>query len=560
MPHRSKSEDPEQGSRNPSGNPPSSSNSPSHGSEFTGSKQSCPDDPGQTPPSEGIDPEATEPFPPDLFRMPVPDRVFSEMPRLSDAALRCLLALIRQSFRFDLEASTWTCPERSFSRQEVETATGLSGQGTRNGLADLEEAGWVGVDRSGRSYSYALHMEVPTERYTYVPTTLLEKASDLPSATALRALLAVLRATWGWTSKEQRSGETASQTAQKQTVHQRWAELPTGTLSGLTGRSEPTLREALGALEGEWIARVQPGHGAYLYRILPGAFEPAEEAADGEERLPTKPSSNPPTTNEVAPPSPKKPRPPSSYRESSLSRDKQSRETDPKKASDPQTEPPNSKQGDAVPSSKNKSGKEATDTDLSALSEREKSLYRKLTNAGVWPDRAKECLRRYSPARIEANFELFRERAPEIDDHGAWLCAAITDGYANVSGENCRGGSCQSGSSSPNPSGGREEPTGKTRGDTQASEGYTCLPEHKEKVSARRREALLRNQPEARPEHFHRFRHAESPGQKQFLYFDPSVGGPNRRVSGAKSTSDAGDDTSRSSPRRETGRSPDPDR
>ncbi|PSQ94065.1 MAG: hypothetical protein BRD30_00685, partial [Bacteroidetes bacterium QH_2_63_10] len=231
-----------------------------------------------------------EPFPPDLFRMPVPDRVFSEMPGLSDVALRCLLALIQKSFRFDPEASTWTCPERSFSRQEIETATGLSDQGTRNGLADLEEAGWADVDRSGQSYRYALRIGVPTQRYTYVPTALLEEVSNLPSATALRVLLAVLRATWGWTSEEQRSGETVSQTAQKQTVHQRWAELPTGTLSGLTGRSEPTLREALGALEGEWIARVQPGQGAYLYRILPGAFEPEEKAADGEESRPKSPS------------------------------------------------------------------------------------------------------------------------------------------------------------------------------------------------------------------------------------------------------------------------------
>jgi hypothetical protein len=490
--------------------------------------------------------------------MPVPDHVFSEMPQLSDAALRCLLALIQKSFRFDPEASTWTCPKRSFSRQEIETATGLSDQGTRNGLESLEKAGLTQVDRSGRSYSYALRMEVPTERYTYVPTTLLEKASDLPSATALRALLAVLRATWGWTSKEQRSGETASQTAQKQTVHQRWAALPTSTLSGLTGCSEPALREAIGALEGTWISRVQPGHGAYLYCILPGAFEPEEKAARSEENRPKQLSSNPLTANESSPTA-NESSPPSLHRESSF-RDKQSREPDSKKASDPQAKPPNSEQGGAVPSSKNKSGKEATDIDLSALSEREKSLYRKLTNAGVWPDRSKECLQRYSPARVEANFELFRERAPQIDDHGAWLCAAITDGYANVSGENCRGGSCQSGSSPPDPSGGRKESAEKTQGETRASDRRTCLPEHKEKVTGRRKEALLRDRPEAKPEHFHRFRHAEDPGMRQFLYFDPSVGGPNRRVSGAKSTSDAGDDTSRSSPHRETGSSPDPDR
>jgi len=558
MPHRSKSEGPAQGSRNPSGNPQSTSDPPSHEPGFTESKQFVPEEPRQTSPSEGLDPEATEPFPPDLFRMPVPDRVFSEMPSMSDAALRCLLALIRESFRFDPEASTWMCPERSFSRQEIETATGLSDQGTRNGLESLEKAGLTQVDRSGRSYSYALRMEVPTERYTYVPTTLLEKASDLPSATALRALLAVLRATWGWTSKEQRSGETASQTAQEQTVHQRWAALPTSTLSGLIGCSEPALREAIGALEGEWISRVQPGHGAYLYRVLPGAFEPEEKAASGEENCPKKSSSNPRAANEITPDRQRN-YSPSSYKENPF-RDKQSREPDSKKASDPQAKPPNFKQGGAVPSSQNESGEEATDTDLSEFSERRQSLYHKLTNAGVWPDRAKECLRRYSPARVKANFELFRERAPEIDDHGAWLCAAITDGYANVSGESRRGGSCQSGSPPPDPSGGRKEPAGRVGGETRASEGHTCLPEHKEKVTARRKEALLRDRPEARPEHFHRFRHAEDPGTKQFLYFDPSVGGPDRRVPGVEAASDAGNETSRSSSHRKPGKSPGPDR
>ena len=512
MPRLSKSGGSAQGSRNPSENPPSPSSSPSHGGGFTESKQSAPNDPGQTPPSEGVDPEIMEPFPPDLFRMPVPDRVFSEMPSMSDAALRCLLALIRESFRFDPEASTWTCSERSFSRQEIETATGLSDQGTRNGLADLEEAGWAQVDRSGRSYSYALRMEVPTERYTYVPTTLPEKAPGLPSATALRALLAVLRATWGWTSKEQRSGETASQTAQKQTVHQRWAALPTSTLSGLTGCSEPALREAIGALEGEWISRVQPGHGAYLYRILPGALDPAEKATGSEESPSKRPSSNPPTANEIIPDRQRNYPHSHPYRETC--RDRQTREPDFKRASDPQTEPPNSNQPGAVPDSQNEPGKEATDTDLSEFSDRKESLYRKLTNAGVWPDRAKECLRRYSLARVEANFELFRVRAPEIDDHGAWLCAAITDGYADCTTRN--GGEQAD-----------ENPGLRPSEVTHIEPGSP--PDHKQKVTAEEKRTLIRTCAEVKPEHFHRYRHAESQTEKQFLYFDPEIGGPTGR-------------------------------
>jgi hypothetical protein len=434
------------------------------------------------------------------------------MPRLSDAALRCLLALIQKSFRFDPEASTWMCPERSFSRQEVETATGLSDQGTRNGLESLEKAGLTQVDRSGRSYSYTLRMGVPSRRYTYVPTALLEKASDLPSATALRALLAVLRATWGWTSKEQRSGETASQTAQKQTVHQRWAELPTSTLSGLTGCSEPALREAIGALEGEWIARVQPGHGAYLYRILPGAFEPAEEAADGAESRSKKPSSNPLLPNEITPDRQRN-YSPSSYGESSC-RDKQPRETDSKKDSNSQAGSAESQQEGAVPGSQNNSEGKAPDTDLSEFSGRKESLYRKLTNAGVWPDRAKECLRRYSPTRVEANFELFRVRAPEIDDHGAWLCAAITDGYADCTTRN--GGEQADENSGLRPS----EVTHIEPGSP---------PDHKQKVTAEEKRTLIRTCTGVKPDHFHRYRHAESQTEKQFLYFDPEIGGPTER-------------------------------
>jgi len=473
------------------------------------------------------------PFPPDLFRMPVPDRVFSQMPSMSDAALRCLLSLIQKSFRFDPEASTWTCPERSFSRQEIETATGLSGQGTRNGLADLEEAGWADVDRSGQSYRYVLRMGVPNQRYTYVPTALLEKASDLSSATALRALLAVLRATWGWTRKEQCSGETASQTAQKQetrkrTVHRRWAELSTSTLSGLTGCSEPALREAIGALEGTWISRVRPGRGAYLYRVLPGAFKPGEEKpgeepSDGEESCPKSPSSNPPTANEITSDRQRN-YPLSSYRENSC-REKQSRETDSEEDSGFQTEPPNSKQEGAVRGSQNDSREETPDTDLSEFSERKQSLGRKLINVGVWPNRAKECLQRYSPVRVEANFELFRQRAPEIDDPGAWLCAAITDGYADLT----TAGTSEASTSEPKraPGSGTSARTGHR--ETPSRQGRGDHPGHKTKVSPEEKKRLVRRHDGVEAEHFHRFRHAERPTEKQFLYLDPEEGGPTRK-------------------------------
>jgi hypothetical protein len=76
---------------------------------------------------------------------------------------------------------------------------------------------------------------------------------------------------------------------------------------------------------------------------------------------------------------------------------------------------------------------------------------------------------------------------------------------------------------------------------SQAAGAEKRLPTHKERVSARRKQALIRHLSEAKPEHFHRYRHAESPTENQFLYFDPSVGGPERRVPGTKNPSDVGD-------------------
>lgn len=114
-----------------------------------------------------------------------------------------------------------------------------------------------------------------------MPTVLLEKASELPSGAALRVVLAVLRATWGW-SKEGGSGETAPQT-----VHRRWGELPNRDLASATGRSKPAVRQAAKALEGTWITRVRPGDGASLYRILPSALLPGEEGESVKRRLPS---------------------------------------------------------------------------------------------------------------------------------------------------------------------------------------------------------------------------------------------------------------------------------
>jgi hypothetical protein len=146
---------------------------------------------------------------------------------------------------------------------------------------------------------------------------------------------------------------------------------------------------------------------------------------------------------------------------------------------------------------------------FSDLSPKKQSLGQKLVNAGVWPERAKECLNRYSERRIEANFQLYRQRAPEIDDDGAWLCAAITDGYADLT-------------SSPSKS---------HAGDTDStSEQAGPLPplDHKETLSEVKKDAYVaQGIDEGR---FHRCPPSQHrPDETRFMYFDPEIGEPTRR-------------------------------
>jgi hypothetical protein len=146
--------------------------------------------------------DVTEPFPDGLFRVPIPDVVFGRMPSVSDSALRCLLALIHLSFRFDPAGAEWVHSGEWFPRSDIEAASGLSDQGTRNGLAELQSLGWVAADPAGRSHRFQLEMKVPVRRFSYVPTALLEGISGFDSGTELRVVLVVLRGTWGWTRNE----------------------------------------------------------------------------------------------------------------------------------------------------------------------------------------------------------------------------------------------------------------------------------------------------------------------------------------------------------------------
>ena len=503
---------PSEGPRSAPDGPRSEESSPSQpiGSKAGGESDAVSS--GELSPGE-LSLDATEPFPPGLFRVPIPNAVFAKMPDVSDSALRCLLALIHLSFRFEPEKSEWVCPKRQFSRGDIEEASGLSDQGARNGLSELESLGWIRIDRGGRSHQHQLLLEVPQSRFTYVPTALLEQAtlkgtSDIGSGTALRVILAILRQTWGWTS--QRSNPP---NGQQETVHDRWAQLSNRELANATGRSETAVGQAAQSLQGEWTQRVRPGNGAYQYRFLPEAVGdyPEEESSFSEGNA-----------NDLTPDRQKSGTP--SFSKESSCRDKHKRQ-DKNTGDTPSEEPPLS-EPDAVPTDNSSqqvaASEESSQTpgpngkapppDFTGLPPEKQDLAEKLSNVGIWAGRIAEVLSRFSTERIRANVQLYRRRAAEqtIRKPGAWLYKAITDGYALP------------GSS-----------TGKPEDKPESSETTApgALPplQHKETVSEAKKDAYVAQGIDE--ERFHRCPSGRSgPEERRFMYFDPAVGGPERRV------------------------------
>lgn len=457
--------------------------------------------------------------------MPVPNAVFGRMPEMSDSALRCLLALIHLSFRFDPAEGEWTSAEGWLSRSDVEAASGLSGQGTRNGLSELESIGCARVDRSGQGYRYQLALGVPTARFTQVPTALLDKLPTFDTGTDLRVVLAVLRGTWGWTSKEM-----DPQSGTLQVVHDRWAELPSRALAKMTGRSKTAVTRAAKALQGTWIGRVRPGNGACKYRFLPEAVGDASSRSSSSSSTGSSSENSRDSdsfcrgdANDLTPDR-QNSDPPSSYKKSSS----KNTHSQPSSKNEPkQRVEPSSGEGCAVPSEKSQkagrraasdngrsesgqhkrqtSGRGSPSADFGDLPPEKRDLAEKLANVGVWAGCIAELLSRFSHARIQANFELYRQRAAEqtIRKPGAWLHEAITEGYAlQPSGENGPGRPSKEGSLSP--------------------------PEHKETVSrAEKEEYTAQGIPEGR---FHRCLSGPSGGKgPRYMYFDPEVGEPTDR-------------------------------
>ena len=519
MPHSNIGARAKPGSNSPA-NSPQKAAPPSP--QFTESQQFSPPggpDPAKSNPdsTERLSPEklsldATEPFPDGLFRVPIPNVVFGRMPSVSDSALRCLLALVHLSFRFDPAKGEWVHAGEWLTRSDVEAASGLSDQGTRNGLAELRSLGWATADPASRSHRFRLEIEVPARRFTYVPTALLEELSTFDAGTELRVVLAVLRGTWGWTSQEM-----DPQSGDLRVVHDRWAQLSNRELAKATGRSETAVTRAAKALQGEWLGRVRPGNGPHQYRFLPEAIgndrgeEPGKQdssfGGDANDLTPDRQNSDPP-----------------SFNKESCSKDKHSQA--PKRGGPAQKTEPASRKGGAVPTEQPRgdrpapagrdhqkrrtSGESSPSPDFSDLSPEKRALAEKLANVGVWAGRIAEILSRFSRSRVRANFELYRQRAAEqtIRKPGAWLHEAITEGYAlEPSGEDGSG----------------EDGLG------EAPKGGLPALKHKETVSEAKKEACVaQGIPEER---FHRcLSGSGAGGEPQFMYFDPEVGRPTSRT------------------------------
>jgi hypothetical protein len=308
-----------------------------------------------------------------------------------------------------------------------------------------------------------------------MPTALLEGLPGIPSGTELRVILAVICHTWGWTTKS-----PDPKTGKPRIEHDRWTRLSHGRLAGKTGRSASAVKRAVQTLQGRWIERTRPGSGAYQYRFLPEAI------GDGSG---DRSSFSGDVANEY-PPDRQRNTPRSFKRESSLDNQAQGPSTNTRRS------PPASStdRGNAVPRD---------------LSPEKQAVAQKLGNVGVWPGRIAEVVERFSVGRIEANFQLFRQRMQEqeIRKPAAWLYQAITQGFAGYTAAHAS-------------SDAHDRP-----GATSDEEGALPPLSDRSRVSEAVKSAYVqRGTPESA---FHLCK----PGSANpYMYFDPEGEGPSRRI------------------------------
>lgn len=220
---------------------------------------------------EGPGEGETEPFPDDVARVPVPNHVLDNLGDLSGCAVRLAVCLMREAYT--RAGGRWRCSPRFLSRRQIGSLE-MSAQSVRNAADELKKRGWIERRTRGQSHVYRWRLSAPRSQFTFLPLALLHEHEKL-SPSGLTLLLALYRATWGWTEKQ--DGET---------LHTAWALLSMSDLKSMTGLCGATLRSAWKVIHNSAAERVQsrPG-GAYLWRPDPTFFSgPRTKSKGGTSR------------------------------------------------------------------------------------------------------------------------------------------------------------------------------------------------------------------------------------------------------------------------------------
>ena len=253
----------------------------------------------------------TRPFHRAFWHVPVPHAVFDD--ECSYAELAIALVLHRDSLAF--EDGTWVRDATQRRARWIQKRVGLAKQTVHTALGDLEDRGWVTVDRTGRSHRITWQLAPPTERFVQVPALFIDRLPHLPGRTAGLVFWLIVRHTLGWTvtpddaaavAPYTRSGCTRPKTSNEQAgagevcaanayaedacagdAYWEWARMSLSYMADRLGRSPAAIRASIQQLHGHLIERRRVGsatEGAE-FRVLPEAFSRLAHQRSAERRL-----------------------------------------------------------------------------------------------------------------------------------------------------------------------------------------------------------------------------------------------------------------------------------
>jgi len=204
-----------------------------------------------------------EPFPDEVYCIPIPNQSFQDVKGLSGVATRLLFLLSGVAYSYDEGEKTWTTSPRHWTRENLRNAFGsvsLSGSSFQRAARELEERGVV--DRSAVGQATGLRLlRGHSDGHVCLPYPLLRVLSRLSHA-AVKVLFCTVRETWGQVRTEWRDGKEVL-------VHQSRAQLTNDDLSRFTGLSVRACQSAAHELRAKGVAhRSRPHQGsAYFYEL-----------------------------------------------------------------------------------------------------------------------------------------------------------------------------------------------------------------------------------------------------------------------------------------------------